>query len=177
MIFLKGGCLRHLYQREVHFQVAPGSFWRQPEAQMDSEISGSILLSVFFLRLFRSSLFETVISIFNVCCHYQICCTAVYCCNFDFLRVEHVWYHFIVTFIAISLSHMQESFSHFLTKQRCCAILYHSTCEYSLTVKLQLPKLALRVRFPLFAPSFRAGKPSKYGVFRFFVFAVFPDLP
>ena len=119
---------------------------------MDSEISGSILLSVFFLRLFRSSLFETVISIFNVCCHYQICCTAVYCCNFDFLRVEHVWYHFIVTFIAISLSHMQESFSHFLTKQRCCAILYHSTCEYSLTVKLQLPKLALRVRFPLFAP-------------------------
>ena len=25
-------------------------------------------------------------------------------------------------------------------------------CEYSLTVKLQLPKLALRVRFPLFAP-------------------------
>ena len=49
---------------------------------------------------------------------------------------------------------LKKFFQYLLTKPRKWYIMYRSNdCGYSLMVKLQLPKLAMRVRFPLLAPT------------------------
>ena len=52
-----------------------------------------------------------------------------------------------------------------LTNRAGCGIIKTILCGYSLMVKLQLPKLAMRVRFPLLAPK-KALRQQRF--FRFF---------